>query len=1210
MCLYSYHISFHEIFHLIRAITIILPGSTLEEILAAARNQPDELDLVEDVDSDDETSSDADEEVIVSHHSSRKSSHHSSRKSSHLSQHLEANEHFEQSAGVVECDEVDSSNESSSDADDDGFTFVKKDEENIISAFPRSNSPLVIDTLATENEYLQPEVEDDGLEKPEIILKSALLNPNVNEENLINDQDDDIISQQIEAVNAAQKKYSTEVIDHLNSVNENFGEESIEVHEVSEKSGPIDEISENFEVQANQDYDIALERKNSDIILGEKKVSVTYGEENLAAVEHSEESFVTDKPASPLLVAPAVNTLNALEDYMNQDIAYAESSSSAPSSLESQSGPASVIIESQEVPIPDQASFIIKPTESHQIELPSPQEAVVEVLPEEHFRERSQSPILEENEDMSDSESKSPLPVSNHNGNGLDVLEDDDTPSRKVSNEAFEVNRSSVGIDEVITVSKEIELSATTPNDLIMDKVEENDEASEEIKSEIDVNRNSDIIEDETKEINDQVVEQESFIKADEGLEIHEIKVESELLEPKETIVSNTEIPMDESSTLASTLPVDDPKDCEALIEKEDANLDGVTFDQKYDDKVNHDEAKEIIIDASSIEVVENEKVETVTKEEASPAENIRENIEDIVEPATAEVQEGNIGFYTKKDSQAEIPKCELNQENLVESEMPKEDTVIEPEAIKKTSIQQPVLEIEIPEQAIKHLTGNEAESFVDQPINTESSFEENQTNSELDNDKEADILAAPIVNLTPATPVPEVTDEILEVVTLQREDKHEGEETIPVTIVTEPPVEEIKETKKTEEKKVVEEKRTASPALKRGTKPASVKSTGVTPKPTGASATPLKPKTKAPAPKPIASTTSRTTTRPPVSGSTSPIKRPTSGATAAKSTNGVTKSAVPAKPTTRPTTTTRPTPATPSRATPISSRPAPITKPKTPAGASTNAVGARTPASTTRTATTRTPATKPKVDEIKKTTTSTVSARSTLTRTASPAGASRSKTPSSPKTTAPKTTRSVTSTTASRAPISSTATSRASTKPITPTSTVSLARKAPTPKPTTVKSSTTATAPRTTTTRTTTPSTRSTLSSTSPAKSRAVGTDIMRRPLVPSGPRPTDLTKKRIPSAKDKSISTKATHKKTGEKVVDSSPDGSGQEKSLTSSPIKVSGGSSPDEASKLSNGATNGDDGNVSSGQIPGTPVDSSGAASPVTGEPGLQSLTNGSL
>ena len=1190
-------------------IIIILPGSTLEEILAAARNQPDELDLVEDVDSDDETSSDADEEVIVSHHSSRKSSHHSSRKSSHLSQHLEANEHFDQSAGVVECEEVDSSNESSSDADDDGFTFVKKDEENIISAFPRSNSPLVIDTVATENEYLQPEVEDDGLEKPEIILKSALLNPNVNEENLINDQDDDIISQQIEAVNAAQKKYSTEVIDHLNSANEIFGQESIEVHEVSEKSDPTDEISENFEVVANQDYDIALERKNSDIILGEKKVSITYGEENLAAVEHSEESFVTDKPASPLLVAPAVNTLNALEDYMNQDIAYAESSSSAPSSLESQSGPASVIIESQEVPIPDQASFIIKPTESHQIELPSPQEAVVEVLPEEHFRERSQSPILEENEDMSDSESKSPLPVSNHNGNGLDVLEDDDTPSRKVSNEAFEVNRSSVGIDEVITVSKEIELSATTPNDLIMDKLEENDEASEEIKSEIDVNRYSDITEDETKEINEQVVDQETFIKAEESLEVNEIKVESELLEPKETIVSNTEITMDESSTLASALPIDDQKDCEALIEKEDASLDGVTFDQKYDEKETHEEAKEIIIDASSIDVVENEKVETVTKEETSPAANIMETIEDIVEPATAEVQEGNIGFYTKKDSQAEIPKCELNQENLVESEMPKEDAVIEPEAIKKTSIQELVLEVEIPEKAIKHLTGNEAESFVDQPINTECSFEENQTNLQSDNDKETDVLAAPIVNLTPATPVPEVIDDAIEV-TLQREDKNETEEMIPVTIVTEPPVEEIKETKKPEEKKVVEEKRTASPALKRGTKPAPVKTTGVTSKPAGASATPLKPKTKAPAPKPIASTTSRTTTRPPVSGSTSPIKRPASGATAAKSTNGVTKSAAPAKPTTRPTTTTRPTPATPSRVTPISSRPAPITKPKTPAGASTNAVGARTPASTTRTVTTRTPATKPKVDEIKKTTTSTVSARSTLTRTASPAGASRSKTPSSPKTTAPKPTRTVTSTTASRAPISSTATSRASTKPTTPTSTISAARKAPTPKPTTVKSSTTAAAPRTTTTRTTTPSTRSTLSSTSPAKSRAVGTDIMRRPLVPSGPRPTDLTKKRIPSAKDKSISTKTTHKKTGEKVVDSSPDGSGQEKSLTSSPIKVSGGSSPDEASKLSNGATNGDDGNVSSGQIPGTPVDSSGAASPVTGEPGLQSLTNGSL
>merc|ERR1712018_248679 len=125
---------------------------------------------------------------------------------------------------------------------------------------------------------------------------------------------------------------------------------------------------------------------------------------------------------SPLQVSPAVNTLNALEDYMNQDLADAESSS-APSSLESQSGPASVVIESQEVPIPDQASFIIKTTESQPIDLPSPQEAVVEVLPEEHFRERSQSPILEENEDMSDSESKSPVPTSQLNGNGFEADE-------------------------------------------------------------------------------------------------------------------------------------------------------------------------------------------------------------------------------------------------------------------------------------------------------------------------------------------------------------------------------------------------------------------------------------------------------------------------------------------------------------------------------------------------------------------------------------------------------------------------------------------------------------------------------------------------------------------------------------------------------------------------------------------------------------------
>ena len=52
-------------------------------------------------------------------------------------------------------------------------------------------------------------------------------------------------------------------------------------------------------------------------------------------------------------------------------------------SLESQSGPASVIIESQEVPTPDSASFILKTSEFQNSydNLPTPQEPVVEVIP-------------------------------------------------------------------------------------------------------------------------------------------------------------------------------------------------------------------------------------------------------------------------------------------------------------------------------------------------------------------------------------------------------------------------------------------------------------------------------------------------------------------------------------------------------------------------------------------------------------------------------------------------------------------------------------------------------------------------------------------------------------------------------------------------------------------------------------------------------------
>ena len=116
----------------------------------------------------------------------------------------------------------------------------------------------------------------------------------------------------------------------------------------------------------------------------------------VAVAELQQEQF--SEPPPPVVnfdfeqqVQPADNRLNALdypEDSGNAD-------SSAPSSLESQSGPASVIVESQEVPTPDSAAFILKTSECPNSldNLPTPQEAVVEVIP---CSEVAQSPILEE----------------------------------------------------------------------------------------------------------------------------------------------------------------------------------------------------------------------------------------------------------------------------------------------------------------------------------------------------------------------------------------------------------------------------------------------------------------------------------------------------------------------------------------------------------------------------------------------------------------------------------------------------------------------------------------------------------------------------------------------------------------------------------------------------------------------------------------------
>ena len=116
--------------------------------------------------------------------------------------------------------------------------------------------------------------------------------------------------------------------------------------------------------------------------------------------EESEEKLIQDQ-----VPAQAVTIALDYPEEIRED-------SSAPSSLESQSGPASVIIESQEVPNPDSASFILKTSEQGPLDnLPTPQEPVFEVIP--GAPETSQSPILEESEQDflgSDSEEKPDQP--------------------------------------------------------------------------------------------------------------------------------------------------------------------------------------------------------------------------------------------------------------------------------------------------------------------------------------------------------------------------------------------------------------------------------------------------------------------------------------------------------------------------------------------------------------------------------------------------------------------------------------------------------------------------------------------------------------------------------------------------------------------------------------------------------------------------------
>ena len=203
------------------------------------------------------------------------------------------------------------------------------------------------------------------------------------------DEDDDPrLTEPLKTIEADKNLVAS---DSSNSSDENEGNfefvKESEAVEVILKSAleekPVDETEDSSEDEADE--------------VNEEEAASTDVVDNSQEAEKRPAAFGDFVPQVPEVATSALDYPEA----GNQE------DSSAPSSLESQgsNGPASVIIEAQEVPTPDSGSFIIKTSETQAVDLPTPQEAIVEVIPQ--GRESSQSPILEESEDLEDSE-KSP----------------------------------------------------------------------------------------------------------------------------------------------------------------------------------------------------------------------------------------------------------------------------------------------------------------------------------------------------------------------------------------------------------------------------------------------------------------------------------------------------------------------------------------------------------------------------------------------------------------------------------------------------------------------------------------------------------------------------------------------------------------------------------------------------------------------------------
>ena len=259
--------------------------------------------------------------------------------------------------GLVE--DVDS-DETSSDASDDK---------------PVPDEPLVkleVDTVEVDSSDSEEEANEHTFEfvkseeplsfgentKAEVILKSALQEQQDNSSS--SDEEDQEVSNEVSKEPFALDQKDEPELERL--------VEDQPVQEILESKDETDNVTESV-----------AEPVTEPLIESALKEPVEKGDKPVDNLEEEDEV----KAFENLDQVPAVTTLNALDYPEEVESANAEDSS-APSSLESQSGPSSVIIESQEVPTPDSASFILKTTEQTSFDnLPTPQEPVVEVIPGE-----------------------------------------------------------------------------------------------------------------------------------------------------------------------------------------------------------------------------------------------------------------------------------------------------------------------------------------------------------------------------------------------------------------------------------------------------------------------------------------------------------------------------------------------------------------------------------------------------------------------------------------------------------------------------------------------------------------------------------------------------------------------------------------------------------------------------------------------------------